>query len=1312
MKKRIISLLLALSMMISLVPVSALADTGGGTTPLAAGESVDAGHGLTINANGVPQGNDGANGTYWTYSSSGKGTLTLKSGTYDFSGQSLKKGMTLNVEAGVTAQNFTLRVEYSSSSTDRTVILNNNGTIENAKIHGHANANAIFANNKGTIKNSEFANANVTNEQGATIEDSSLVRAGDSRSLLTNLGTVKNCAFFGAYFMDDAYGTITNCVAWGDNKFPEEVQAAEITIDGDARWTITDPRMPDRLATDKFYIVGSPTLKIQIWDDVKRTIVPLSDIDGDTNGITTVEEDGKTWYQFTPDSSNKDSIVLNVRKEHQLTVTGGGVIKAINGTDTTGSPTTAQVKETLKVTLEAPEQDGKTFKEWKVTAGTAPTNFVYKRNEYYNLIDNPTSFYMPEGDVTLEATYYNEALEIGEDGKPVTENRKPYGNGWKGANWTYDGTTLTLSGSSWIFSKYPAVTCPVVLSRGTVLYGGVFENTVSGLGYITGGIFLNTVTVSAKNIDTGIFKIAPNGTTCYTVKAGDSSKLGVKVNGKEFVDFGTDEVQVVNRTGNFEFSVQLRNANGDVVKITNINGNEIGSAYGSHYVDNSTAAEFTMPSANVVLNQEPTTTTYTLTLTDATANPAKTKYNDGDEITLTAKDAAEGEQFNEWKLDGLKLKENNWLTDTTIVVTITGNAAAKATYKNKTYKLTLETDGTEDAGIFYSHNGNRIDNDRAFLAKDDTAELKADVPEGKQFDRWELSEGLTLVDGYKLTDATIKIKMPGKEATAKAFFKDKAPTTYTLTVEGGQTSTGKTSEELKEGTEVAVDANVPDDKVFTGWTVSDGATLTYNGKEVDLSENHLVFNMPAKTFTLTANFETARTNILFNEEDGTLNLDGVKDYEGDGWYYSEGVLYLNPATATEYDFAHVDPQNKDGAKLDAVNVPIHVVNSTVTIKGGTFEAEVESTVADATFKNCIFKGEVDIQAICNVDNCIFTKSSTITDIYIAENCLFEEKQDESKIAAKELTEKTGATVTATLDGCEGEVSGTTLYFTGTPTLKVKVADGIVEKANDKDVGKADANGWYTVTAKTVMAEDDEQIVLTKGEKTTPNPDPDDQPTTYTVTVKGGTINNKTEEKAKKGIELTVDVDEKEVPEGMTFDVWSISFPKGIEDTLTPSVNLHDPHMTFTMPEANITIEAQYRSSELPGEDDGPSALGTMATVAVGGAAAGILVWQGVSLGVDSYLQLNLPEGAAVPTNRRELVVLLWETAGKPETVLPSLYSDVPAEEIELQKATRWAIDNGLVKSADDNDASRFDPDRYVTKYDVFGAWLKLKKLMK
>ena len=249
-------------------------------------------------------------------------------------------------------------------------------------------------------------------------------------------------------------------------------------------------------------------------------------------------------------------------------------------------------------------------------------------------------------------------------------------------------------------------------------------------------------------------------------------------------------------------------------------------------------------------------------------------------------------------------------------------------------------------------------------------------------------------------------------------------------------------------------------------------------------------------------------------------------------------------------------------------------------------------------------------------------------------------------------------------------------------------------------------------------------MLTKGEETTPDPvdpnptpNPDDQPKTYTVTTDSyGKVNGGASATVKENdwVHMTV----AEVPEGMTFDYWDIpdALLKALQKQNSGFRN-NVENLNFQMPnmgeeEQTFAIKANFRSSELPGEDDGPSTLGTMATVAVGGAAAGILVWQGVSLGVDSYLQLNLPKGVAVPANRRELVVLLWETAGKPEAALPSLYSDVPAEEIELQKATRWAIDNGLVKPADDSDASRFDPDRYVTKYDVFGAWLKLKKLMK
>ena len=227
------------------------------------------------------------------------------------------------------------------------------------------------------------------------------------------------------------------------------------------------------------------------------------------------------------------------------------------------------------------------------------------------------------------------------------------------------------------------------------------------------------------------------------------------------------------------------------------------------------------------------------------------------------------------------------------------------------------------------------------------------------------------------------------------------------------------------------------------------------------------------------------------------------------------------------------------------------------------------------------------------------------------------------------------------------------------------------------------------------------------------------PNAYTLTVTGGgLVNGKTSAVVEAGDEVCLTTGE--MQEGMSFNYWDLptALIKALMDKDSTFSNKVES-LTFTMPDLSeytedtrFTIRLDIRPAELPDDDDGPSVLGTMATVAVGGAAAGILVWQGVSLGVDSYLQLSLPGGVPVPTNRRELVKLLWETAGKPDVVLPALYGDVSAEDAELQKATRWAIDNGLVKSADDSDASRFDPDRSVSKYEVARAWFKVQQMLK
>ena len=104
MKKRILSLVLALSMMISLFPVSALAQTpGGGTAEMAEenGTTEETAGTITINSSGEPVTDDLAadNDGYWIGAGwkyiegvdAGHGTLTLMSGTWDFTKQNAVK---------------------------------------------------------------------------------------------------------------------------------------------------------------------------------------------------------------------------------------------------------------------------------------------------------------------------------------------------------------------------------------------------------------------------------------------------------------------------------------------------------------------------------------------------------------------------------------------------------------------------------------------------------------------------------------------------------------------------------------------------------------------------------------------------------------------------------------------------------------------------------------------------------------------------------------------------------------------------------------------------------------------------------------------------------------------------------------------------------------------------------------------------------------------------------------------------------------------------------------------------------------------
>ena len=118
----------------------------------------------------------------------------------------------------------------------------------------------------------------------------------------------------------------------------------------------------------------------------------------------------------------------------------------------------------------------------------------------------------------------------------------------------------------------------------------------------------------------------------------------------------------------------------------------------------------------------------------------------------------------------------------------------------------------------------------------------------------------------------------------------------------------------------------------------------------------------------------------------------------------------------------------------------------------------------------------------------------------------------------------------------------------------------------------------------------------------------------------------------------------------------------------------------------------------PGFSSGAAALG----IVLGTAGLGYVAYiNGTSL----YLHYALP-GGFIPSTRQELANVLWTTAGKPDPVSTALYTDIPADNIEQQKAARWCAEQGLLS----DHGATFGPDTTVTNARIIRAWNRLKKV--
>lgn len=114
-------------------------------------------------------------------------------------------------------------------------------------------------------------------------------------------------------------------------------------------------------------------------------------------------------------------------------------------------------------------------------------------------------------------------------------------------------------------------------------------------------------------------------------------------------------------------------------------------------------------------------------------------------------------------------------------------------------------------------------------------------------------------------------------------------------------------------------------------------------------------------------------------------------------------------------------------------------------------------------------------------------------------------------------------------------------------------------------------------------------------------------------------------------------------------------------------------------------------------DSGSDAGGAVAAVLVGGAA----VLGGYEIAARVILHNILPEGAAIPANRGQLALLVWNNAGRPEPVNKAAFVDMA--DADMAKAAQWCVEQGIMEA---KTAETFKPEGWTPKLKVIEVWNK------
>lgn len=437
-----------------------------------------------------------------------------------------------------------------------------------------------------------------------------------------------------------------------------------------------------------------------------------------------------------------------------------------------------------------------------------------------------------------------------------------------------------------------------------------------------------------------------------------------------------------------------------------------------------------------------------------------------------------------------------------------------------------------------------------------------------------------------------------------------------------------------------------------------------------------------------------------------LNADGEPAGGGDGtyWYYSadsgcwlyNGVFALQPSSEAEAESAlQAKLYISKDAEFNSGTVGGKANNYGI-ISGGTFQGDVYNTgtISNGTFQggSYNFRGTISngtFQGILHNDSGTIS-GGTFKEAVEVNAASGTEAKIEGGTFEKRVTLKRSDTPITISNGLfNGEVVAEECY------APLSISGGLFTNAVDvssTDPSKLSITGGYFVNEPTMPEGSDTRFTTVS----------DQSCRAFHVPVNDGFSESYTSLYVPRGSSeqhntITVKTNTKllyYLADGERFPVFDSD-----SDNYIFEIPVRNNEKIVLVTEEPSTPPPHDPGGDLdPAFSSGAAALG----IVLGTAGLGYATY---IYGSSLYLYYTLP-GGFIPSTRQELANVLWTTAGKPDPVSTALYTDIPADAIEQQKAARWCVEQGLLS----DHGATFGPDTKVTNARIIRAWNSLKKV--